>query len=107
LNGVTWPCGRVDAEKVRIILKDTDGPSGRPRETPTTPGQHLWSDRVLTPAEIQDLAEVIGELVRLLQPWVPTIQVRLDVDTSSVPMDPEVKDKVNALLSQVKPDWNI
>ncbi|MDA8204878.1 MAG: DUF499 domain-containing protein [Thermaerobacter sp.] len=107
LNGIPWPCGRVDAEQVRIVLKNTDGTTDGPRKAPTPQGQHLQSDRVLKPAEIQDLADVIGELVRLLQPWAPTIQVMLDVDTSSLPMDPEVKGKVNVLLSHVKENWQL
>ncbi|PSR20354.1 MAG: hypothetical protein C7B45_15335 [Sulfobacillus acidophilus] len=106
LNGISWPCGRGDAEQVRIVLNDTKGPIG-PGEAPTPPDRHLRSDRVLKPAEIQNLADVIGELARLLQPWTPTIQVMLDIDTTRVPMDPDVKAKVNALLSQVTKGWNI
>ena len=106
LNGISWPCGRGNAEQVHIVLNDTNGPVG-PREAPTPPNRHLRTDRVLKPAELQDFADVIGELVRLLQPWTPTIQVMLDIDTTRVPMDPDVKAKVNAILSQVKESWRI
>ncbi len=103
LGTATWPCGRADAEQVRISVKDK--PIDRPPPPPQE--QHLRAHRVLKPGEVQDLADVIGELVRLLQPWAPTIQVTLDVDTSSIPMDPTIRDHVNALLSHVKDNWTL
>ncbi|NMP23504.1 hypothetical protein [Sulfobacillus harzensis] len=104
LGTTTWPCGRADAEQVRISVGDTPIIDPPP---PPLPKQRLRSDRVLKPSEVQDLADVIGELMRLLQPWAPTIQVTLDVDTSTAPMDPTVRHQVNALLSQVKDNWTL
>lgn len=64
----------------------------------------MRSERVLKPAELQDLADVIGELFQESAPWGPKLSVTLEVDAG---MDPAKRARISELLRQVNGGWSL
>lgn len=99
-EGVSWPCNSFESDKVHLIVS-----TNPPPPPPPPPGGRLRTERVLKPAQIQNFAEIVGELVQTLQPLSPAIQVAVEIDTRNKALDAETEAKVNALLKMVDGSW--
>jgi hypothetical protein len=126
LDSGPWPCDYAGARAVRISTKQEPparplpfGPArygdeernGAPnrlkiREMPGAYG--LSTEATLEVYELQNLAEQLGALERETVGLKLTYHVRIDLESSSTtPISEEVRDKVNALLSEVSDKLNL
>jgi hypothetical protein len=98
-----WPCGYGTAQTVRLRLKS--GVDFPPPPPPPPAGQ-LSAEADLTAAQIQDLADVIGEIatVAVGHRWALTARFELG-DEKRAPED--VVEKVTALLRGVSKDFDL
>ncbi|MCY0897578.1 MAG: DUF499 domain-containing protein [Firmicutes bacterium] len=106
---VNWPCSYSEAGSVKLQLPERVRPEPPVTDGPGPKGgdKRIRSERVLKPAEIQNLAEVIGELVQVLQEWSPAIRVTLELNTIQRELDSKTIQRVNALLNEVSSHWEI
>lgn len=100
IDGLTGPVAAADAGRVRVALRTTPPPP----PPPPPPAGRMRSERVLKPAELQDLADVIGELFQESAPWGPKLSVTLEVDAG---MDPAKRARISELLRQVNGGWSL
>lgn len=95
-----WPCGYPAAGKVVL----------RPRsETPPPPPllDVLVASAVLQPAEIQDLADQIGEISNAAVGYDLKIGVRIEVETGGNRPPQEIIARINAKLGKVTKDFQL
>ena len=106
---VNWPCSYTEAGSVKLRLPVSTRPKPPVSDGAIAKGgdSRIRSERVLKPAEIQNLADVIGELVQVLDEWSPIIHVTLELDTIQKKLDAETIERVNVLLTEVSPTWKI
>lgn len=97
-DGHTGPVGAADAGRVRVGLR-TNPP---PPPPPPPPAGRMRSEQVLKAGELQDLADVVGELLQELAPWEPTLSVTLEVGAA---IDPAKRVRISELLRRVKAGW--
>jgi hypothetical protein len=95
-----WPCGLSGAGDVRLrVPVDVAVPPVPPR-----PGV-LVAEAELTPAEIQDLADVVGDVVKAAGGHPTHFKMRFEVEGVK-PGDDVVK-KLNELLRKISQGWKL
>ena len=92
-----WPCDYGGAQWVKVrVAKETPPPQSPP---PLRPGVRV-SEAELKPHEIQDLADVMGELGKTTAGYDMKFYMKLELGGTTPPPD-EIVDKVNELLKDV------
>jgi len=98
LDSGAWPCDRGGASAVKVrICKEAKEPSPKPY------GSKVASAELQT-HEVQDLADNIDALREATAGHLLRIRVTLEIGENGQ-VDQAVVDKVNAVLSQIKPGW--
>ena len=103
---VSWPCALSEAGSVRIGVPQTTGPVPTPPAQPVVRDKRTRSDRVVRPAELQNMADVIGDLMNLLHDRKPVIRVTLEFDADAV-HDLTSESRLNDLLNSISAGWAI
>jgi hypothetical protein len=98
MEGLSRPITASDVGRVRLSLRTS------PSSPPRPPTGRMRSQQTLKPGELQDLADVIGELFTALEPWRPTLSVQLEVDAA---IDAAERSRVSELLKHVHGDWTL
>ena len=74
LDSGPWPCDFPAAQHVKLKVREAPGP----KPIPPKPG--IWvREAELTPAELQDLADEIGEVAKITAGYPLKITVRVEV----------------------------
>lgn len=99
-----WPCDLSGAQnvKLRVPAGRVEPPPGPPLPPPLPPGVRV-AEAELRPNEIQDLADVVGELVAAAVGYDLTFRLRVEVGGDSEVPDEVVK-KLNKILEDVAVD---
>ena len=77
-----------------------------PPAQPVVRDKRTRSDRVVRPAELQNMADVIGDLMNLLHDRKPVIRVTLEFDADAV-HDLTSESRLNDLLNSISAGWAI
>jgi len=98
-----WPCGYGTAQTVRLRLK-----SGVeiPPPPPPPPAGQLSAEADLTAAQIQDLADVIGDIASVAVGHRWALRAHFERGDETRPPD-DVVEKVAKLLRGVSKDWDL
>lgn len=98
-----WPCGYGTAQTVRLRLK-----SGVeiPPPPPPPPAGQLSAETDLTVAQIQDLADVIGDIASVAVGHRWALRAHFELGDEKRPPD-DVVEKVAKLLRGVSKDWDL
>ena len=96
-----WPCDYAAAKTVRLRV-----PAAPPPPKPRRPGVRV-AEADLKVNEIQDLADAIGELVKLATGHELKLGIRIEIGGDSSPSDELIR-KLNEIMKDVSttPDWN-
>ena len=92
-----WPCDYSGAQSVKLRL-----PSKLPPPPPPPPGVRV-AEAELQTAQVQDLAEVIGDLKQAAAGHELKFHVRIELGGDPPPSDEVIK-KLNALLKDISKD---
>lgn len=107
LDSAAWPCDYAGAAAIRVQV---------PRETPTTPAPAVpaptaaireskpgirTAETPLQPGEIQNLAEVVGDLVQAAASAGITFTLHIEVGNDQ-PVTDEIAAHINTLLQEVQ-----
>ena len=92
-----WPCDFSGAQSVKLKVaaeapKTAQTPAAKPRESLTTEAD-------LKPNQIQDLADQIGEIVKLAAGYDLKFRLQVELGGSNVPKN--VVEKINSLLGEI------
>jgi hypothetical protein len=114
-TAAAWPCDYSAAAQVALREKKAEPVKPKPGspgtgETAAPPprGRFKIAEAELQINELQDLAEVAPELLNLAAGQTPLrffVQIRLG-DGQTAPL-PELIEKIDAVLAQVKDDWRV
>ena len=100
-----WPCEFPAASTVTLAVLSAQPPS--PHQIgPTYKPNVRVGEAHLTPGQIQDLAEVMGDVLKAKGSLELTFQLRVEVAGKEVPSDAAI-DAINAVLRTVSSDIGI
>lgn len=92
-----WPCDGASAGAIKIRMPQKETPQEpQPHPTIKKPGLHI-TEAELKPSQIQDIADVIGELSDVAAGYSLKFRVRIEVDGERAVPD-EVIQKMNEIL---------
>lgn len=98
-----WPCGYGTAQTVRLRLKS----GGEiPPIPPPPPAGQLSAEADLTAAQIQDLADVIGDVASVAVGHRWALRVHFELGGEKRPPD-DVVEKVSQMLRGVSKDLDL
>lgn len=103
-----WPCDYAGASNLRLrIAVGGPTPPGPPPPPPpdSRPGTRSGEAR-LQPSQIQDLADVIGDLLKARQDCEVSFTVRLEVTGKQAPRDAVIQE-LNKILKVISGDWQL
>ncbi|MDH7578534.1 MAG: DUF499 domain-containing protein [Bacillota bacterium] len=102
-----WPCnfGGAQYVKLRVPAEEVVPPSGPPPPLPPKPGFKV-AQAELRPHQIQDLAEIVGELVNAAVGYELVFRLRVELGGAAALPD-EVVQTVNRLLAGVAKDLQL
>ncbi|MCR4419670.1 MAG: DUF499 domain-containing protein [Clostridia bacterium] len=102
-----WPCDFGDAQYVRLRVpaEEAVSPPAPPSPPPPKPGSKA-AEAELRPHQLQDLAEIIGELASAAVGYELVFRLRVELGGASAPSD-EVVQTVNRLLARVAKDLQL
>jgi len=103
-----WPCDFAGSSSLRLRVT-TGGPVPPEPTPPTTPSPRpgTWSGEArLQPSQIQDLADVMGELLRARRDCELSFSVRLELTGKETPSE-EVISEVNRVLKNVNHEFQV
>jgi hypothetical protein len=96
-----WPCSFAGAEAVRLRE-----PAAPPPVPPPQPTGILMAEAALSPAQVQDLADHVGELVRLAAGLNLRLHVRVQVG-GPAPPPAEAITRLNRILKEIADDLEL
>ena len=100
-----WPCDYSGAQNVKVRIPSVVIPPVPLPPPPSKPGSKV-AEAELRPNEIQDLAEIVGELIAATVGYELTFHLRVELSgETSLPDD--VVDKVNQLLKEVSDELEL
>ncbi|MBI2216638.1 MAG: ATP-binding protein [Candidatus Rokubacteria bacterium] len=100
-----WPCDATGAARIRLRLASTLPPSSPPPPGPGKPGARTGAAD-LTPGQIQDLAEVMGDLLKAKAGYELTLHLRVELTGKEAPPEATVA-AVNEVLRKVNDDIQV
>ncbi|MFZ5634688.1 MAG: DUF499 domain-containing protein [Bacillota bacterium] len=94
-----WPCSFSGTQNVKLRVPDVLPPPPPHQPVPPKPGVKV-AEAELRPSEIQDLADVVGELLAIAVGYELTFRLRLEL--AGAPELPDgVVEKINRLLAGI------
>ncbi len=96
-----WPCDLGGASAIKI-KKPVDGAGGK--SLSPTSGKTAMAD--LEAHEVQDLSDKIDDIRKVTAGHSLRIKVTIELGESEA-VDPEVIERINDILRDIKPDWRI
>lgn len=94
-----WPCYLSGAQNVRLRVPEMGPPPPPPPPPPRKPGVKV-AEADLRPHEIQDLADVVGDLAGAAVGYELTFRLRIELGGESDLPD-EVVDKINQIVNSI------
>jgi hypothetical protein len=102
-----WPCDATGAGtlRLRVASTPTTPPGPVPGPGPAKPGVRV-GEADLSPGQVQDLAEVMGDLLKAKAGYELTFHLRVEIAGKQPPPD-SVVEAVNEVLKQVNMDVRV
>ena len=101
INSKPWPCDYGDAQWIKVKIPTTPPPTPLP---PPPPSGVLVAEADLEPSQIQDLADMMGELVEKTVGHKMKIHLRIEVDQK---ISKENLEKVQQILKDIDEDMDL
>ncbi len=95
-----WPCEYPGAQAVKLSIAEAPP---QPPPIPPKPGVYV-AESELKPHEIQDLADILGDIVSAAAGYDLTFHLRIELSGESPPPD-EVQGKLNEFLEDISPGF--
>ena len=105
-DGAEWPTDLAGAQHVVLQAPTSTGPHERGKSYGRRPAGVLIAEAPLEANGIQDLADQIPDMAQAAVGSALKFNVRIELGGDTTP-DPEVVEKVNALLSEVSDDLKL
>jgi hypothetical protein len=102
LDSGPWPCDYAGAQTVKLRLPSAPPPPPSPHPPIPKPGV-LVAEAELRPHQIQDLADVIGDLVKAAVGHELKFRLRIELG-GGASLPAELEETVNAILKTISSD---
>jgi hypothetical protein len=106
MDSKPWPCDYGDAQWIKVRIPQGVTPPQTPRGTvdiniqPKTSGKMI-AEADMQPSQLQDLAEIMGELLNASGEYGLKFTLRVEADSKT---SKELIDKLNSLLNEINSD---